>query len=190
MVRFHLTHKIDLSILPPTNGNVLTPHLNLPMHLRIKSNILALHLLCYFASVALSFSAMAGQPGKTGAGATNNGYSNYFPRYSSNGRWMVFTQSPTGLVLQPEARLCIVPVNYTELYLTHIDDQGKSSPAVRLFCFSSNKLAAMVPEFVTLSAPLPEYLNLESSEQAKGANMAIDGREIPAAMLGKLDNNN
>jgi hypothetical protein len=42
-------------------------------------------------------------------GASRNGQSNYFPRYSPDGRWIVFTQAPTGLVLQPGSRLCIVP---------------------------------------------------------------------------------
>jgi hypothetical protein len=42
-------------------------------------------------------------------GASANGKSNYFPRYSPDGRWIVFTQAPTGLVLQPDSRLCIIP---------------------------------------------------------------------------------
>lgn len=42
-------------------------------------------------------------------GASRNGKSNYFARYSPDGRWIVFTQSRTGLVLQPDSRLYIVP---------------------------------------------------------------------------------
>ena len=42
-------------------------------------------------------------------GASHNGASNYFPRVSPDGRWIVFTQSPTGMVLQPNSRLCIIP---------------------------------------------------------------------------------
>ncbi|MFN2343532.1 MAG: TolB family protein [Desulfonatronovibrio sp.] len=42
-------------------------------------------------------------------GASNNGYSNYFPRYSPDGKWIVFTRSPTGLVLQPDSELWIFP---------------------------------------------------------------------------------
>ncbi len=42
-------------------------------------------------------------------GASNNGMSNYFPRYSPDGKWLLFTQSRTGLVLQPDSRLAIVP---------------------------------------------------------------------------------
>ncbi len=144
-------------------------------------------------------------------GAGGNGYSNYFPRYSPDGKWIVFTQSPTGLVLQPDSRLCIVPAAggevrylksnmpvmnswhswspnsrwivftskaaspYTELYITHIDKDGESSPAVRLFRFSDRELAAMVPEFVSLSADIPGALSLET-DQVPIKNMAIDGR--------------
>lgn len=43
------------------------------------------------------------------AGASNNGMSNYYARYSPDGHWIVFTRSKTGLVIQPDSRLYIVP---------------------------------------------------------------------------------
>jgi hypothetical protein len=146
------------------------------------------------------------------SGASRNGYSNYFPRYSPDGKWIVFTQSPTGLVLQPDSKLVIVPSEggkarrlssnraimnswhswspnskwvvftckanspYTELYLTHIDEQGFSSPAIRLFRFSSNDFAAMVPEFIPKNTLLPETIVFKSPEDAKGESIATDGR--------------
>ncbi len=145
-------------------------------------------------------------------GASQNGYSNYFPRYSPDGRWIVFTQSPTGLVLQPDSRLVIIPSKggearflssnqavmnswhswspnskwlvftckanspYTELYLTHIDEKGDSSPALRLFRFSSKDLAAMVPEFIPRKAEMTKNISFGSAEEAKGKSIAIDGR--------------
>ncbi|QLA17007.1 TolB family protein [Desulfolutivibrio sulfoxidireducens] len=42
-------------------------------------------------------------------GASDNGMSNYNPRFSPDGKWIVFTKSRLGLVLQPDSRLCIVP---------------------------------------------------------------------------------
>jgi hypothetical protein len=65
---------------------------------------------------------------------------------------------------------------YTELYLTHIDNRGVSSPGIRLFRFSSNELAAMVPEFVPRHTELPEKMVFGSLENAKKKSMAIDGR--------------
>jgi Tol biopolymer transport system component len=145
-------------------------------------------------------------------GASRNGYSNYFPRYSPDGKWIVFTQSPTGLVLQPDSKLIIIPSEggepkslscnravmnswhswspnskwlvftckanspYTELYLTHIDEQGNTSPAIRLFRLSSNEYAAMVPEFIPKKDCIIETITFKSLEEAKGKSIAIDGR--------------
>jgi hypothetical protein len=145
-------------------------------------------------------------------GASNNGYSNYFPRYSPDGKWIVFTQSPTGLVLQPDSRLVIIPAHggkprvlagnqtvmnswhtwspnsrwlvftcktnspFTELFITHIDANGTASPSVRLFRFSSNEFADMVPEFLSGTATVPESIRFGSPEAAKGKSMATDGR--------------
>ena len=165
-----------------------------------------------FDIYALPFNHGDGGRAKPLKGASHNGYSNYFPRYSPNGKWIVFTQSPTGLVLQPDSKLVIIPSEggearplnsnqpimnswhswspnskwmvftckanspYTELYLTHIDDRGVSSPGIRLFRFSSNELAAMVPEFVPRHTKLPEKMIFGSLENAKKKSMASDGR--------------
>jgi len=119
-------------------------------------------------------------------GASNNGKSNYFPRYSPDGKWIVFTQSTTGLAIQPDSQLCIIPAKggtarrldcntdimnswhswspnsrwlvftskinspYTQLFLTHIDENGNDSPPVLLSRFSSDEYACMVPEFVDI----------------------------------------
>jgi len=42
-------------------------------------------------------------------GASNNGMSNYFPRFSPDGKWIVYTRSKTGIMLQPDSELYIVP---------------------------------------------------------------------------------
>jgi tetratricopeptide (TPR) repeat protein len=45
------------------------------------------------------------------AGAANNGFSNYFGRYSPDGKWIVFTRSDSFMLLQPDSRLFIVPAS-------------------------------------------------------------------------------
>ena len=121
-------------------------------------------------------------------GASHNGMSNYFPRYSPDGKWIVFTRSKTGIMLQPDSELFIIPaaggkprrmrcnrelfnswhsfspngkwmlfsskVNtpFTEIFLTHIDENGVDSPPVCLSRFSDNRYAANVPEFVNIRA--------------------------------------
>jgi tetratricopeptide (TPR) repeat protein len=118
------------------------------------------------------------------AGASQNGMSNYFPRYSPDGKWIVFCKAKTFMLLQPDSELYIIPAAggearrlrgntsrmnswhswspngkwlvfsskaftpYTQLFLTHIDSSGQSSPPVLLSHFTSPDRAANIPEFV------------------------------------------
>ena len=119
-------------------------------------------------------------------GASNNGMSNYFAKYSPDGKWIVFCKAKSYMLLQPDSELYIIPAEggkarklrcntnrmnswhsfspngrwlvfsskanspYTQLFLTHIDKQGQSSPAVLLEHFTSSDRAANIPEFVNV----------------------------------------
>ena len=119
-------------------------------------------------------------------GASHNGMSNYFARYSPDGRWIVFTRSRSGIMLQPDSELYMIPADggtarrmrcnrsqfnswhsfspngrwllfvsktnsiATEIFLTHIDENGMDSVPVCLTRFSDRRFAANVPEFVNL----------------------------------------
>jgi Flp pilus assembly protein TadD len=119
-------------------------------------------------------------------GASGNGMSNYFPKYSPDGKWIVFTKSKSYMLLQPDSELYIMPAKggvarrlryntarmnswhswssnsrwlvfsskvngpYTQLFLTHIDEDGNDSPPVLLERFTSPDRAANIPEFVKL----------------------------------------
>ncbi len=121
------------------------------------------------------------------AGASSNGMSNYFPRESPDGKWIVFTQSKNFMLLQPDSQLFIVPASggaprrmrcntdrmnswhswspdgrwlvfsskargpYTQLWLTHVDEEGNDTPPVLLENLTSKDRAANIPEF--LAAP-------------------------------------
>ncbi|MBW1879205.1 MAG: tetratricopeptide repeat protein [Deltaproteobacteria bacterium] len=118
------------------------------------------------------------------AGAFDNGMSNYFPKYSPDGKWIVFCKAKSYMLLQPDSELYIVPAGggearrleantrlmnswhswspnsrwlvfsskantpYTQLFLTHIDEAGQSSPPVLLEHFVASDRAANIPEFV------------------------------------------
>ena len=120
-------------------------------------------------------------------GASNNGMSNYFAKYSPDGKWIVFCKAKSFMLLQPDSELYIIPAeggearrlqcntkrmnswhswspngkwlvfsskansDYTQLFLTHIDEEGNSSPAVVLGHFTSPDGAANIPEFVNAS---------------------------------------
>jgi hypothetical protein len=117
-------------------------------------------------------------------GASHNGMSNYFPRYSPDGRWIVFCRARTYMLLQPDSELYIIPAeggtarrlrcntarmnswhsfspngkwlvfaskawsDYTQLCLTHIDEQGDGSPPILLSHLTAPNRAANIPEFV------------------------------------------
>ncbi len=45
------------------------------------------------------------------AGASANGMSNNFPKVSPDGKWIVFVQNKNGLLMRPDSRLFIIPLN-------------------------------------------------------------------------------
>jgi tetratricopeptide (TPR) repeat protein len=117
-------------------------------------------------------------------GASNNGMSNFFAKFSPDGKWIVFCRARNYMLLQPDSRLFIIPSEggearelacntrrmnswhswspngkwlvfsskantpYTQLFLTHIDENGNSSPPVLLDRFTAKNRAANIPEFV------------------------------------------
>jgi Flp pilus assembly protein TadD len=112
--------------------------------------------------------------------------SNFFPKYSPDGKWIVFCKAKSYMLLQPDSELYISPAGggvarrlryntarmnswhswssnsrwlvfsskvngpYTQLFLTHIDEDGNDSPPVLLERFTSPDRAANIPEFVKL----------------------------------------
>ncbi|MBN2807129.1 MAG: tetratricopeptide repeat protein [Prolixibacteraceae bacterium] len=131
----------------------------------------------------LDFNDGKGGIAKPLEGASGNGMSNYFPKFSPDGKWIVFCQAENFMLLQPDSRLYIMPAGggeprlmncnmeemnswhswspngrwlvfssknrglYTQLYLTHIDENGIDSPPVLLENLSFEKRAANIPEF-------------------------------------------
>jgi tetratricopeptide (TPR) repeat protein len=121
-------------------------------------------------------------------GASNNGMSNFFAKYSPDGKWIVFCKAKSYMLLQPDSELYIIPAeggkagrlqcntsrmnswhswspngkwlvfsskansDYTQLFLTHIDEEGRSTPAVLLSQFTAPDRAANIPEFVNIKS--------------------------------------
>lgn len=160
-----------------------------------------IHTLNKINNIQFDLYRIAFNQGKGGVpepieGASNNGMSNYFARYSPNGKWIVFTQSKTGIMLQPDSQLFIISsggglarkmrcnrslfnswhswssngrwllfsskVNspFTEIFVTHVDDEGNDSPPVLLSRFSEVGYAANVPEFVNIKPDAIQNISL------------------------------
>ena len=119
-------------------------------------------------------------------GASHNGMSNYFAKYSPDGKWIVFCKAKYFMLLQKDSELYIIPASggvarrmncntrqmnswhswspnskymvfsakpngpYTQLFLTHINSEGRSTPPILLDGFSSKTMAANIPEFVNI----------------------------------------
>ena len=58
-------------------------------------------------------------------GASDNGMSNYFPKFSPDGNWIVFTQSQGFMIIQPDAQLVIIPAEGGEPRVMSCNFQGK-----------------------------------------------------------------
>jgi len=79
---------------------------------------------------------------------------NSWHSFSPNGRWMVFSSKSRS--------------PYTQMFLTHLDEQGNSSPAILIENSTAANRAVNIPEFVNIppdgllkiDAPVTEYYRL------------------------------
>ena len=119
-------------------------------------------------------------------GASFNGKSNSFPKYSPDGKWIVYVQANNGLLMRPDSELYIIPAAggqarrmncntslmnswhswspnsrwlvfssksikpYTQMFLTHIDENGNDSPAVLVPNATPANRAVNIPEFANI----------------------------------------
>jgi tetratricopeptide (TPR) repeat protein len=153
-----------------------------------------------------------GQGGKPEplAGASFNGKSNFFPKYSPDGKWIVFCQAENYMLLQPDSELYIIPAEggearrlrantrrmnswhsfspngkwlvfsgkpdspFTRLYLTHIDEQGESTPPVVLDRLTAPNRAANIPEFVNASPSAIQRIREQFVDDVSYARGALE----------------
>jgi tetratricopeptide (TPR) repeat protein len=87
-------------------------------------------------------------------GASNNGMSNSFPRYSPDGKWIIFVKSEKGQLMRPDSRLFIVPAEggtARELAcnLPVMNSWHSFSPTGRWLVFASKGLSVFTQMFLT-----------------------------------------
>ena len=148
------------------------------------SDFLENRTLFKFDLYRIPFNKGKGGRAESVRGASQNDMSNYFAKYSPDGKWIVFCKAKTFMLLQPDSRLFIMPAEggdarlmrcntslmnswhswssnsrwlvfssktntpYTQLFITHIDENGSDAAPVLLEQFTWAAGAANIPEFV------------------------------------------
>jgi len=154
-------------------------------------------------------------------GASGNGMSNYFAKYSPDGKWIVFCRAKNYMLLQPDSELYIIPAEggkarrlsantsrmnswhswstngkwlvfsskantiYTQLFLTHIDEQGYSTPPVLLEHFTTPDRAANIPEFVNTTSSAIKKIRehfVDDLSYVRAANECLKGNDYEHAV--------
>jgi tetratricopeptide (TPR) repeat protein len=114
----------------------------------------------------------------------NTSLMNSWHSFSPNGRWMVFSSKSRS--------------PYTQMYLTHIDEDGNDSPAILIENSTAANRAVNIPEFVNvppdgmlkIDAPVTEYFRVIDSAAdlaTKGENQAAIAQWKKAAELSSRD---
>ncbi len=165
------------------NGSVPRQE-DIPHYKKFEEKYLNRDTLIKFNIYKVPFNNGKGGKAVSVKGASHNGYSNYFPKISPDGKWLVFCRAESFMLLQKDSKLFILPTEggearqmtcntnnmnswhswspnskwlvfstkalnpYTQLFLTHINEDGTDSPPVHLEKFSFEKYANNIPEFV------------------------------------------
>ncbi|KAA0255546.1 MAG: hypothetical protein EDX89_05645 [Acidobacteria bacterium] len=156
----------------------------------------------------MPFNGGTGGEPKPLPGASGNGKSNFFPRYSPDGKWIVFCQADSMMLNRPDSLLYILPAEggvarrlrcnaegrmnswhsfspngrwlvyaskragpMTQMWLTHIDENGEDSVPVQLEGFVAHDRAANLPEFVKLGPGQLQSIQVEKVIRDSGLGL-------------------
>jgi tetratricopeptide (TPR) repeat protein len=103
----------------------------------------------------------------------NTALMNSWHSFSPNGRWLVFSSKSRS--------------PYTQMYLTHIDEQGNDTPAVLIENSTPANRAVNIPEFVNISSEGLEHIDVPAVEFYREADKAyelVKKGETAAAVAG------
>jgi tetratricopeptide (TPR) repeat protein len=85
---------------------------------------------------------------------------NSWHSFSPNGRWLVFSSKSRS--------------PYTQMFLTHIDDQGNDSPAIYIDNSTAANRAVNIPEFVNISPNEMQQIDVPASDLYRIVDNALD----------------
>jgi hypothetical protein len=131
-------------------------------------------------------------------GASHNSRSNYFPKFTKDGKWLIYTQSDSFLINQPDAELHIIPAEGGADRRMNCNTSGKMnswhslSPSNRWMVFSSKANGPYTQLWLThvdkdgndtppvlldgftpedRAANIPEFLNISQEKLQKISNL-------------------
>lgn len=90
-------------------------------------NFMERQTLFKFDIYRVPFNAGKGGTCEPVKGASNNGMSNYFPRFTPDGKWMVFCQAESFMLLMPDSKLHIVSPEGGEPRLMNCNTENMNS---------------------------------------------------------------
>ncbi|MGO9433927.1 MAG: tetratricopeptide repeat protein [Terracidiphilus sp.] len=90
----------------------------------------------------------------------NTSLMNSWHSFSPNGRWMVFSSKSRS--------------PYTQLFLTHIDENGNDTPAIRIENSTAANRAVNIPEFVNMDPKGIDYIDTPAVDFYKQFDLAAD----------------
>ena len=146
-------------------------------------------------------------------GASNNGMSNYFPKFSPDGKWIVFCKARSFMLLQPDSQLYIVPAEggqarRLECNTSRMNSWHSWAPNGNWLVFSSKEYSAYTQLFLTqiderghssvpvvlsrFTAPeraanIPEFVNLKPEAIKRISADFLDDRNYYRAAMAFLD---
>jgi len=102
----------------------------------------------------ISFNDGQGGKAEPVAGASFNGMSNFFPKYSPDGKWIVFCKAKNYMLLQPDSELYIIPAEGGEARrlranTTRMNSWHSFSPNGKWLVFSGKPDSAYTRLFLT-----------------------------------------
>ena len=154
-------------------------------------------------------------------GASLNGRSNYYARFSPDGRWMSFCMADQGSLIEPSSDIYLLPGDlkgpahrlecnadyaadswhswssnsrwlafaskrddgiYARVYLTHIDEEGHASPAIRLPVKDLPLKSFNLPEFL---AREPRFKEGDLFEVVRAERKAVTVGEGGSGLTGR-----
>ena len=148
-----------------------------------------------------------GKGGKAVAvkGASNNGKSNFFAKFSPDGKWIVFTQAENFMLLQPDSKLIIIPseggkARELNCNSSNMNSWHSWSPNGKWLVFSSKERGAYTQLYLThidtngndtppilleniilanRAVNIPEFVNLKSRSWEKMLDVFSDSSNYP-----------